>query len=90
MNPIIPGQPGLPRVVNHGMSAALEPAAGGRGVGAAQRADTVSASDQTRAEPRIRRLSAAGMAQVDALLTYSSNASPRSGGSCGHQVDLYA
>jgi len=31
-----------------------------------------------------------GLAEVNAVLTYSGNASPRSAGPCGHQVDLYA
>jgi hypothetical protein len=35
-------------------------------------------------------MSAAGLAQAHALLTYSDNASPRSGGLRGHHLDLYA
>jgi hypothetical protein len=45
---------------------------------------------QTRAGARVQRVSAAGLAQIHALLTYSDNAAPRGGELRGHNLDLYA
>ena len=85
MNPIASGQTALAGPVT-----ARTP--GARSDATLQRssADLNPQAAQTPTGERVQRMSAAGLAQIHALLTYSDNAAPRTGEMRGHNLDLYA
>jgi len=85
MNPIASGHTGPP-----GPLAARAPAARNDAVLRGSQTEDTPQVVQTRAGARVQRVSAAGLAQVHALLTYSDNAAARRGELRGHNLDLYA